>query len=140
MLQDGFYTIVYVKAQTHRTLKIETIKQGGLAGRTVISYLVGPDNESDYKGFGFIDPQTGVVTFWQKFRAQESAERLVRILAAVKTIVGNPTEAGINYALKSSKCCRCGRTLTVPASIHNGMGPECAKRRAGKSARSLVAA
>jgi len=25
------------------------------------------------------------------------------------------------------KCCRCGRTLTVPESIESGIGPECAR-------------
>lgn len=28
------------------------------------------------------------------------------------------------------KCCRCGRTLTVPSSIDTGIGPECAKNMA----------
>jgi hypothetical protein len=26
------------------------------------------------------------------------------------------------------KCCRCGRKLTVPASIASGIGPECATK------------
>ena len=26
------------------------------------------------------------------------------------------------------KCCRCGKTLTVPASIQMGIGPECVKK------------
>ena len=26
------------------------------------------------------------------------------------------------------KCCRCGRKLTVPSSIENGIGPDCAEK------------
>lgn len=29
------------------------------------------------------------------------------------------------------KCCKCGRKLTVPASIASGIGPECASKMAG---------
>ena len=32
------------------------------------------------------------------------------------------------YALASGQCMRCGHKLTVPASLHRGLGPECAKR------------
>jgi hypothetical protein len=130
MLFDGFYTVVYAAANTHRTLKVETPESGNLAGKTIVGYLVGTDNENDYRFFGFLNPATGALTFWRKFQMAEAPERLARIAAAVRIITSNPTEAGKNYALASGKCCRCGRTLTVPASIHNGLGPECAKKRA----------
>lgn len=29
------------------------------------------------------------------------------------------------------KCCRCGRSLTVPSSIDTGIGPECARKMGG---------
>lgn len=31
--------------------------------------------------------------------------------------------------MHAGRCCRCGRTLTVPESIATGIGPECARRR-----------
>lgn len=38
-----------------------------------------------------------------------------------------PAEAALAYALESGRCSRCDRELTVPASIHQGYGPECVK-------------
>jgi hypothetical protein len=38
-----------------------------------------------------------------------------------------PAEAALAYALESGRCSRCDRELTVPASLHRGMGPECVK-------------
>jgi hypothetical protein len=30
--------------------------------------------------------------------------------------------------MRENACYRCGRTLTVPASVHRGLGPECARK------------
>lgn len=129
-VQDGYYTVVYESFNDHRTLKVETPASGNLAGRTIIGYLAGSDNEKNYRFFGFFDPRTGQVSFWRKFATSEKPERLRRIEAAVAIIARDPGTAGENYALRSSRCCRCHRTLTVPASIHRGLGPDCATKRA----------
>ncbi|MDE1971441.1 MAG: hypothetical protein KGI50_07750, partial [Patescibacteria group bacterium] len=68
------------------------------------------------------------VTFWKRFRAVNSEQRLKRITAAVQRILDDPQGTGLAYALKETKCCRCGRDLTVPASIHAGLGPGCARK------------
>lgn len=131
-LPDGFYTVVYAKANAHRTLKVETQTEGKWAGSTFVGYLDGTDNEKNYRTFGFLNKRTGQVSFFNKFRASEPPERLTRIQRAVDIIFRQPDETGLAYALRSSRCCRCNRTLTVPASINNGLGPECAKIRASE--------
>jgi len=50
-------------------------------------------------------------------------------------VTGSTDEARQNFlnlaeahALSSGNCLACLRTLTVPASIHRGLGPDCAAR------------
>ena len=57
--------------------------------------------------------------------------RLALNVASTRLILGQPTKSAESreaYALLSSRCARCNRTLTVPASIHRGLGPECAQK------------
>jgi len=135
-IPDGIYTVVYLNGD-HRTLRVQTKKQGAFAGRTIASFLSGRNNETDYTGFGFLID--GDLRFWRRFAEAQSPERLRRIRRALEIIAADPQQAGLAYALQSGNCCRCGRTLTVPASIHQGMGPECA-RRYGWSTITAVAA
>jgi hypothetical protein len=100
-----------------------------LAGKRILSYR----QRDDWKGFGFLvnDTPNGkpAVAFWRKFRAENAPKRLERIEFAVRTILENPAKAGLAYALRENRCCRCGMQLTVPASVAFGMGPECARKR-----------
>jgi len=38
----------------------------------------------------------------------------------------NGTLSGVKI-FHEGKCCRCGRRLTTPTSVQNGIGPECIK-------------
>lgn len=125
-IRPGIYTVAYPNGE-HRTLRVREWKKKDGTTSIVIGFLSGRDNENDYTYFGFLGPLNSV-KFWRSFAAMQTPERLARILKAVRTIAGDPKAAGLAYAMQSSRCCRCNRTLTVPASIHNGMGPECASR------------
>lgn len=123
-LPDATYTVVRADG-SYRTLRVVTIEEGQLAGKTIVKYLGGPDNESDYVGCAFLTKETRTLTMWKKFRGGD-LEHDIR--ECVSVILGDPLAAGEAYALMSGKCCRCGRKLTVPASLHRGMGPECANK------------
>jgi len=133
-VKDGFYTCVF-KDGDYRTLKVETkpLDAITLPGKTIISYLHGPDNSRDYSGFGFINHDKEgdeVFYLWKKHKKEdgspsESAKSLVR---AVEILLKKPEKAGLEYATRSGNCYRCGRQLTVPASINAGLGPDCAKK------------
>jgi Family of unknown function (DUF6011) len=125
-IRPGIYTVVYPNGE-HRTLRVKVWEKKDGASSIVIGFLSGCDNESSYTYFGFLTEDNDV-RFFRRFAYEQSNERLARIRKAVATIAGDPKAAGLAYALNSSRCCRCNRTLTVPASIHNGMGPECAGR------------
>lgn len=48
-----------------------------------------------------------------------------RIAEVLFTLLPTIVEAGILYAQKKGKCCRCGKSLTLERSRYYGIGPEC---------------
>lgn len=122
-VEDGTYTAVAADG-SYATVRIKTAgKNSALAGKRILSYLSGSDNERDFTGIGFFDGQ--IARLWKRFA---DSPRMQRYIDAVRAIAGDPQAAGFLYAQQSGNCYRCGRTLTVPASLSAGLGPECAKK------------
>jgi len=121
-MNDGRYTLIYPSGD-YRTVRVKTVQKGELKGAQILSLKEG----HHFHGCGFLRPN-GHINFWGRFKSANPPERLGRIQRAVDRIVADPEAAGLAYALKENRCCRCGKELTVPASIHKGMGPECAKK------------
>lgn len=93
-------------------------------GRRFVAYLSGTDNESDYTRFATIAPD-GLASIWARFADRDDYRSALAHLAGLDA---DGQRGGMyQYALESGCCARCGRTLTVPASIANGIGPECIK-------------
>jgi hypothetical protein len=64
------------------------------------------------------------------FRARlGAAEPKVRSLLA--EFESDPLAAAQKYGKLSGRCCSCGRDLTDPVSIENGIGPICQMRFGG---------
>jgi uncharacterized protein DUF6011 len=125
---DGTYTVELPDGKYY-TVEIEVAKKGALAGKRIASYLNGPDNDSHFKGFGFVT-EHGDVAVWKSAKADIPTAKLWGYTEAVKTVMGYPELASDfreAYAMKSGRCSKCHKTLTVPASLHRGIGPECAK-------------
>lgn len=114
-LYDGIYTVEAPGA--HRTFRLRTQREDAdfMPGAQLIAFLSGADNDSDYTNFGSI--KDGKLKAWRRFTGN------IALVRDAETLLADP--AG---ALSSASCFRCGRTLTVPASVHNGLGPECAKK------------
>jgi|GEM_PF-6204379 len=121
---QGYYTVAFPDG-SHVTLRVRQWN-GKASGHMVLSYLSGSNNEQDYTGMGDIQPN-GTLRYWRNY-----ANGYERQKAAVAILFGATSEElakyGEAYAMESGQCCRCGRTLTVPASLNRGMGPECAKK------------
>ncbi len=132
-ISDGRYTVVYVGG-AYRTLRFRA-GRNDFVGKTIASFKQGID---DYVGFGFLQPDN-TIRFWRRFEASNPPERLARIRRAVLTISCSPKAASQLFAMLEKKCSRCGRDLTVPASLHAGLGPECAKVGRWKKADQQVA-
>ncbi len=120
---NGTYTVG--DEEDYVTIKIEEGAKWA-DGQTVVSFLSGSDNEVSYTGFAFLTDQG--LKVWKRFREES------RPIAAVQYLLtGNVDEAHERFlnlaeafALESGHCMRCGRKLTVPASLHRGLGPVCA--------------
>lgn len=121
---DGRYTVVMPEGR--RTIWFYSPRMGNFAGERIVRFLSGADNDSDYTAIGKV--VEGGVQLWKK--SSNSPEGLV--VRAIGYLLNSTkeqwAEAGHTYALESSNCYRCGRTLTVPASIHRGLGPDCAEK------------
>ncbi len=118
---------------THRTYRVRKADlKPGYADTWFVSLLTGPDNTSSYTYLGKLDPFTGQCVPTAKSGWTEREPRgVVVLLNRVLARVWSGDHAAFErhgYRLShAGKCGRCGRTLTVPASIESGIGPECAK-------------
>ena len=70
--RDGFYTVVFSHGDwvTIR-LRTQDANDSFAPGETIASYLDGPDNESDYRGFAFVKDD-GRFFLWKRFRSEGS--------------------------------------------------------------------
>lgn len=129
-VQQGFYTVV--DGGEHRTFKIgpwreDSYRPGGRI--RWIGLLTGPDNTNDYETCAR-QTSDGQVTMYGYYR--NSAPVASWLAGLMGESVEGHAAARLAYAVASGRCARCGRVLTVEASIHNGLGPECLKRVAGE--------
>ena len=129
-IRPGIYTVVY-PCGAHRTIRVKAwdkaIKPDSPSVPLIVGFLNSSDNEEGYRYVGFLNGANRI-NYWNSFKIESDQTRRDRLQKAIYTIAQDPAAAGLAFALASSKCYRCGRTLTVPASIHNGLGPDCATR------------
>lgn len=134
LIPDGTYTVVGGDG-FHVTIDIDDAEWATKprrdskfpprpAGTRSASLLVGPNNSSDFKLFAFIHPDGTVHAM------RTAGDRPMR---ALRTLLSDddPARFGFAYAQASGSCFRCRRKLTVPASLHRGLGPECASKVGG---------
>lgn len=123
-LEEGTYTVV--NGSDYVTLRVA--REAWCNGKMVASYLFGSDNDYSYKAFAFVTPR-GITPF-------KSFAGNTRLVGAAQTLLTTPLadarEAFVQqaeaYALRSGKCLNCLHTLTVPTSLHRGLGPVCARK------------
>lgn len=92
--------------------------------------LTGTDNEGDYTYLGVLDPDAAQVRLTRASRMNDQSEPVRALRWVVSTLHDQGTDALRTKGFRllwSSRCARCGRTLTVPSSIDSRLGPECAK-------------
>lgn len=115
----------------HYTYKVEHVPANERWPESYfVKMLTGPDNTSDFTYVGKLDTFTGqmATTRNSAYAADSFPVRLFnRIMARVWTNDHNAYEQHGYQTHHEGKCGRCGRKLTVPASIESGIGPECCK-------------
>lgn len=127
-LPDGTYTVVFGDGE-YRTLKIATqpLDAEFAPGKTTASYLNGPDNYRNYKGFAFVN-SNGSYHLYKAFAAKKNdslIEMALRVLLSGREAMVHGLKA---YGIASGKCGMCGHKLTTPESLKRGIGPTCAER------------
>ena len=126
-IPDGRYTILY-KSGDYRTLQFKTIKDGGLAGKQIISYHEPGRDDRYWTGFGFTTPEGGVY-FWRRFTAANDEARMRRIRFAVSLVMNDPRKAGMAYAMKEGQVQPVWPGTYGPGQPElSGLGPECARK------------
>lgn len=91
-----------------------------------VSLLNGPDNTSDYRYVGILDPATGHVRLTRNSKVGLDAPSVKALHWALPKIWAKAPMPPAFQIRHEGKCGRCGRALTVPESIDTGFGPECA--------------
>lgn len=122
----------YRQDKAHYTFRVNLGKrQAGVTSTPYfVSLLTGPDNTSNYTYLGILT-QTGEIklTYASKFKDNSFVVRLLRrTMKAIwdgRSAEIQATGFDIHH---EGHCGRCGRALTVPASVASGFGPECMKR------------
>lgn len=109
-------------AVDYRTFRLRLRKETARRhpGALEIAYLAGRNNESDYMPLGIV--KDGALVCRKAIHSDGMRDALAVLLA-------DPAAAQLGWTIASECCNRCGRTLTVPASLHNGRGPECVNKR-----------
>lgn len=125
---NGTLTVTNPATGQHRTFRIKTVMKGQLKGLRVLQLLIGPDNQSDYKGFAFVQP-SGRVTVWTSCKGrEENGVKTQSVFEQLAMIVERSAwyaqHRGLEYQY-SVLCRRCNRELTDPESIASGIGPIC---------------
>jgi hypothetical protein len=115
--------------KSHYTFKVKHKEASGQYREAwFVQLLSGPDNASDYMYLGMLHAQTGAVRTTDK-SCLTSDSIPVRIVDKVlRAIFGSRSDAISEAGWKvhhEGRCARCGRPLTVPASIERGLGDEC---------------
>jgi hypothetical protein len=132
---DAKITLISPRSGEHRTFRVRTIRNGDLAGARVVELLNGPDNTASYQPFAFVSDgrhgttcPMGTVCVWRRFRGEQEPSIYERY-ADLLNRAAYWAARGVEFKL-SLKCRRCGRDLTHPGSLTDGMGPICREKAA----------
>jgi len=88
----------------------------------LVDVMTGSDNEEHFSFLGTLRGEQVVIS--PKSKAGDKGQRARTILNWTFAAAGRDDLRTVR-CLHEGRCGRCGRKLTVPASIDSGLGPEC---------------
>jgi hypothetical protein len=107
----------------HHTYQIHECKEA--PGLFFVSHLIsGSADEGTFAYLGIV--KNGAFYLTRKSTADPEAPSVQAFYFFMRSTKLHP----LLVVHHENKCGKCGRTLTVPSSIENGIGPECAKHLA----------
>lgn len=117
------FTIRSKKTGTRFTFKVAETEDN--QHRHFVSVLTGQDNSADYKYLGMFFGPDFVQTKGSKISREAPSAVAFQWFAKQLKKPALPDQLEIWH---EGRCGRCNRPLTVPASIHTGLGPDCAEQ------------
>ncbi|HEY1888470.1 MAG TPA: DUF6011 domain-containing protein [Roseiarcus sp.] len=118
---NAVFTLQSLKTNARFTYKVRMAEDN--LTMHFVSVLIGPDNQNDFRYFGFI--RRGVFFHGgpkAKIGVDAPSVKAFRWFWE-RQANGKPTpQLEVSHM---GKCGKCGRPLTVPESIESGFGPEC---------------
>lgn len=123
---NAYFTLRSVKTGTRYTFRVSKKRDGDVH---FVSAMYGSDNTTDYAYLGVI--KNGHFSLTSKSRFTNDSPQAKAFVWSWAQLVGDVrTLPDVLEFWHEGRCGRCARLLTVPESIANGIGPECAKYRA----------
>jgi hypothetical protein len=126
---NAIFTVVSKASGSRFTFKFSRPKAEGNRARPIwVAVLTGPNNDADYSFAGSIWIAATGYTFnlGKKSTLTATSPSMLALSWLLKHL--NAGSDGIIRQAEfwhEGRCGRCGRTLTVPASVESGFGPEC---------------
>lgn len=118
-------TLRSVATGTRYTYKLQAPKDDGPA--RFAKLLVGSNNETDYEYVGMVGAD-GVLRATRATGPRAASTPFKALEWSLRKLAAGELPDSLEV-WHEGRCGRCGRKLTVPASIESGFGPECAQRR-----------
>lgn len=114
---NGKITVFNPKTNNQRTFMIKTQKKDAkfAPSARIVYLLIGPNNESDYLPFGFVNGEK--ITLWKRYKTKQY-EMLAKVIE-------DPTIFPFMEYIHEGKCRVCNKTLTDNISVKLGLGPKC---------------
>lgn len=115
----SIFTFLNPKTENRFTFKVKKHKTDDVF---FVSVLTNPDV---YQFIGSIKAKS----FFHSKKSKISKDsQSVKVFDYVFSALSRNTLSEFIEIWHEGKCAKCGRTLTVPASIESGFGPECSKK------------
>lgn len=126
---NAIFTVVSKKTGsrfTFRMIRPRSSKSKNDYGFRFVQLLTGPDNTRSYSFMGTVS-SNGVYIHSGNSKMTESAKAVQAYIWMLKWVMIGDLRLDQMEIWHEGRCGKCGKKLTVPSSIENGLGPECVK-------------
>jgi hypothetical protein len=126
-IRAGMATITLRSARTQTRFTYEIEREAEKGEVHWVRVLTGGDNQGDYQYMGMLT-KAGEFRRTAKSRIAEDAVSYIAFEWSWKMLAQRKAMPDQLEVWHEGCCGRCGRKLTVPESIADGLGPECRKK------------
>ena len=121
----AIFTLKSLQTGKHFTYQVKASKDEKCF---FVQGLTGSCNTDDYEYIGLIFAANNKFVHGKKSRINADAPIVKAFNFAFQYAINKSTNKSLEF-YHVGKCCRCGRPLTTPESVTNGIGSDCASKR-----------